>query len=104
MAAWDGPEWVKPLVLALEQESSHPIAAAFRRAFDGIGGSKPAVRRTSSVAGSTGWSTGCHVVVGSPAFVEARASDLGTVRHSSAHLTPVLIAVDGDIVASRRVR
>ena len=39
LAAWEGPEWVKPLVLALEQESSHPIAAGFRRAFEGTRGS-----------------------------------------------------------------
>ena len=30
---WCGPEWVKPLVLALEADSTHPLAAGFRAAW-----------------------------------------------------------------------
>jgi Cu2+-exporting ATPase len=40
------------------------------------------------------------VLVGSPAFVEARARRNYAVAAPSAHLTPVLIAIDGEIVAS----
>ena len=29
LASWDGPEWVKPLVVALERHASHPVAAGF---------------------------------------------------------------------------
>jgi Cu2+-exporting ATPase len=43
---------------------------------------------------------GCRVVVGSPAFVEARTSHRRSVAGLPAHLTPVLVAVDGVIVAS----
>ena len=49
LAAWDGPEWVKSLVLALEQESSHPLADGFRRAFEGIAAGE--ARLTTHVAG-----------------------------------------------------
>jgi Cu2+-exporting ATPase len=98
--SWDGPDWVKPLVLALEQESSHPIAAGFRRAFDGAG-VLPASLTTHVVGGGIeGTVDGRSVVVGSPAFVEARASRGGRLTAPPSHLTPVLVAVDGVIVAS----
>src|SRR6185312_11195056 len=33
LVEWNGPDWVKPLVLSLERESTHPIAAGFRSAW-----------------------------------------------------------------------
>ena len=98
--AWDGPEWVKPLVLALEQESSHPIADGFRRAFAGVD-AMPASLTTHVVGGGIdGMVDGRHVLVGSPAFVEARASRTIAAPPCAPTLTPVLVAVDGIIVAS----
>ena len=105
LEAWVGPEWVKPLVLALEQESSHPIADGFRRGFAGVN-AIPASLTTHVVGGGIeGLVDGRHVVVGSPAFVEARATRTIAARTIAAPLcaptlTPVLVAVDGIIVAS----
>ncbi|MFI5244596.1 MAG: heavy metal translocating P-type ATPase, partial [Gemmatimonadales bacterium] len=33
LVKWCGPEWVQPLVLSLEAESTHPLAAGFRAAW-----------------------------------------------------------------------
>ena len=100
LVEWNGPDWVKPLVLALERESSHPLAAGFRNAWHDM--RAPAARDTSHIRGGgvMGTVDGHAVIVGSPAFVRARA----TARHSLAviqrTLTPVLVAVDGAIVAA----
>ncbi len=99
LAAWDGPEWVKPLVLALEQESSHPIAAAFRRAFDGVAAGEACLTTHVPGGGIDGMVEGWHVVVGSPVFVEARAARGPRLLAPPRHLTPVLVAVDSVIVA-----
>ena len=100
LTAWDGPEWVKPLVLALEQESSHPIAAAFRRAFEGADAFEASLTTHVLGGGIDGMVEGCRVVVGSPSFVEARASSRRCLANLPSHLTPVLVAVDGVIVAA----
>jgi len=100
LAAWDGPEWVKPLVLALEQESLHPIAAGFRRAFDGIAAGEACLTTHVAGGGIDGTVDGRHVVVGSPSFVESRAARGVELVAPRPHLTPVLVAVDGVIVAS----
>jgi len=100
LAAWDGPEWVKPLVLALERESSHPIASGFRRAFEGAEVVDACLTTHTVGGGIDGMVEGCHVVVGSPAFVETRASYRRRLAALPSHLTPVLVAVDGVIVAS----
>ncbi|HEX4933322.1 MAG TPA: heavy metal translocating P-type ATPase, partial [Gemmatimonadaceae bacterium] len=100
---WDGPEWVKPLVVALEQESTHPLADGFRRAFASIV-PIPAVESSTHVSGGgiVGRVDGRDVVVGSPSFVASRAGDarLGAAAEApDASLTPVWIAVDGAVVA-----
>ncbi|HTK52402.1 MAG TPA: heavy metal translocating P-type ATPase [Gemmatimonadaceae bacterium] len=100
LAAWDGPEWVKPLVLALERESSHPVAASFRRAFDGIAGGDACLTTHVAGGGVEGLVDGRRVIVGSPAFVRMRAASGPEVRDPPRHLTPVLVAVDAAIVAS----
>ena len=99
LEAWHGPEWVKPIVLALEQESSHPIADGVRRAFAGM--TPPGASLTTHVIGGgiEGLVDGRSVVVGSPAFVRARAKR-GVVEPVAMHLTPVLVAVDGEVVAA----
>jgi len=102
LVRWDGPEWVKPLVLALEQESTHPLADGFRRAFADI----PPVPVESSAhvtgGGIVGRVDGHDVLVGSPSFVSGRArvevrADAATATDDS--LTPVWVAVDGVVVA-----
>jgi Cu2+-exporting ATPase len=100
LAAWDGPEWVKPLVLALEHESSHPVAAGFRRAFDGITAGEACLTNHVAGGGIEGTVDGRRVIVGSPAFVEARAVRGPELLVPPRHLTPVVVAIDGVIVAS----
>ncbi len=123
---WDGPEWAKPLVLALELESTHPIADGFRRAFSAVAPTgesvgQPAgqpmasptvlhtVEESTHIAGGgiVGRVGGRGVVVGSPSFVlhqigrVADASTAGTRAAPPADesLTPVWVAIDGDVVA-----
>ena len=100
LVEWRGPDWVKPLVLALEAESSHPLAAGFRNAWPDI--APPAACDTTHVrgAGVRGTVDGHAVVVGSPAFVRARAVAAHTLGDIERTLTPVLVAVDGEIVAA----
>jgi Cu2+-exporting ATPase len=100
LASWEGPEWVKPLVLALERESSHPIAAGFRRAFDGLSAREACLTTHVVGGGIEGTVAGRHVVVGSPAFVKARAWYDARLASLAPHLTPVYVAVDGVIVAA----
>ena len=100
LVVWDGPEWVKPLVLALEQESSHPIAAGFRRAFSGLDVRTPGLTTHHVGGGIEGLVDGRQVVVGSPAFVESRALPGARLAVPPSDRTPVLVAVDGFIVAS----
>lgn len=98
---WDGPEWVKPLVLALEQESTHPLADGFRRAFANLA-DVPAVESSSHVTGGGigGRVAGHDLLVGSPSFVSRHASAApATSRVPDESLTPVWIAVDGVVVA-----
>lgn len=96
LIACDMPEWVQPLVLALERDSRHPVADAFRRAWSGV--QVPNASRVEHILGGgiVGVVAGREVVVGSPAFVAARAR---TRTHNpctaTPDLTPVHVAVDG---------
>jgi Cu2+-exporting ATPase len=91
---------VKPLVLALERQASHPIARGFVEAWPAL--EAPAAGDVAQTPGGgiEGLVSGHRVVVGAPVFVCGR---LGAHRRSLwSHdftLTPVLIAVDGRIVA-----
>ncbi|MEQ1691504.1 MAG: heavy metal translocating P-type ATPase, partial [Gemmatimonas sp.] len=105
LVAWVGPEWVKPLVLALEEGSSHPLADGFRRAWTDV--PRGVVQESHHVAGGglSGVVDGRRVRVGSPRFVrEDTAVIEDIVRDEIASmdrtLTPVHIAVDGVIVAA----
>jgi Cu2+-exporting ATPase len=99
LVAWYGTRDVFELALALEAHSSHPIAKAFARA------GTPLVRElrefTQAPGGGLEATVGTRrVVVGSLAFVQARASldpeleRLALARAREAE-TPVLVAVDG---------
>lgn len=101
LVQWDGPEWVKPLVLALEQESTHPLADGFRRAFADLT-EVPAVESSSHVTGGgiVGRVAGHDLLVGSPSFVSRHAGAAPvTSPVPDESLTPVWIAVDGAVVA-----
>lgn len=98
---WRGPDWVRPLVLALESGSLHPLAEGFRRAWPDV---EPASAEATSHmmgGGIEGRVDGRLVRVGSPHFVRAVAqggAELSAMFDTS--LTPVLVAVDGRVVAA----
>ena len=99
---FDGPDWVKPLVLALEAESTHPLAAAFRR---GLGVQVlPTVSASRAVigAGITGTVGGHVVVIGKPSFVASETRSLSLPDESEDAHTEVWIAVDGSIAGRAR--
>jgi P-type Cu2+ transporter len=109
LVSWVGPEWVKPLVLALEDGSSHPLADGFRRAWSGM--TTGVVQDSRHVAGGglEGTVDGRFVRIGSPRFVlaagtaEPAAVDAAMQASLDAMertLTPVYVAVDGQVVAA----
>jgi P-type Cu2+ transporter len=106
LVRFTGPEWVKALVIALESESSHPLASAFRAGF--VLSIVPPVESSRHVLGSgiAGRVAGHDVVVGKPSFVLDAVADRiatgarDTAVDSSENLTEVLIAVDGECVGS----
>jgi Cu2+-exporting ATPase len=104
LTSWTGPEWVKPLVLALEEGSSHPLADGFRRAWPEL--VTPTVEHARHVTGGglEGVIHGQRVRIGSPRFVaEATTSVDPMVRDALTSVdktqTPVHVAVDGVLVA-----
>ncbi len=106
LVSWVGSDWVKPLVLALEEGSSHPLADGFRRAFgaERSGAAALVISDAKHVAGGglEGTVSGHRVRIGSPRFIRESATN-GLVRDGLATmdrtLTPVHIAVDGELVA-----
>jgi Cu2+-exporting ATPase len=105
LVRWDGPEWVKPLVLGLEQGSTHPLAEGFRRAWPAVAPLAATGTAHTVGGGIEGIVDGSVVRVGSPRFVRAgvppgAARDaFGDAARDDA-LTPVLVAVDCRIVAA----
>jgi Cu2+-exporting ATPase len=98
LVRWDGPEEVRPLLLALERNSSHPIAAAFAAAWPDLGGAPAAEDvRLAPGGGIEGHVSGRHVVVGSPRYVAGRigAPAPAEAGEGDPSLTPVWVAVDG---------
>lgn len=74
---WEGAEWPKPLVLALERESTHPLAAAVRAAFGNQPAPVPEWSRHVIGGGVEGRVSGHQIVVGSPKFVTSHARPEG---------------------------
>jgi len=98
---WDGPAWVRPLVLGLESGSRHPLAEGFRRAWPDV----TAAEATDTIhvvgGGIEGTVGGFTVVIGSPAFVRQRSTGGESLDEAQQPaLTPVLVAVDGKVVAA----
>lgn len=104
LTAWHGPDWVKPLVLALEEGSSHPLADGFRRAWPGLPAATVLASRHIAGGGLEGTVDGHTVRIGSPRFVR---ESMISIDESLVHvindldrtLTPVHIAIDGVVVA-----
>ncbi|WP_310569154.1 heavy metal translocating P-type ATPase [Gemmatimonas sp.] len=104
LAAWHGPDWVKPLVLALEDGSSHPLADGFRRAWPGLPTATVSASRHVVGGGLEGTVDGRAVRVGSPRFVRESMISIDESLHPVINdldrtLTPVHIAIDGVLVA-----
>jgi P-type Cu2+ transporter len=100
LVSWNGADDVRSLVLALEATSTHPIAAGFRRAWRGVP-ITAASQVTHTIGGGVSGRIDQHtVLVGSPRFV---AVQLGAAAAPVSALpdcgTPVLVAVDGCVVA-----
>jgi P-type Cu2+ transporter len=100
LVTWEGPEEVKPLVAALERHSVHPLAAGFAAAWPGLPRREATGVAHTIGGGVEGEVGGRRVVVGSPDFVRARAPG-GPAGEppGDPSLTPVLVAVDGVVVA-----
>lgn len=110
LAQWVGDDGVRPLVHALEIGSAHPLADAVRRAWADAPWMQhplPAVTDAEHVIGGglRGRVAGRDVLVGSPGYVRRHAAR-GTAATEAAidtldpTLTPVLVAVDGVVVAA----
>ncbi|MEY4374583.1 MAG: cation-transporting P-type ATPase [Candidatus Eisenbacteria bacterium] len=104
LAAWQGPSGVRAYVLALEAHATHPVAAAFAEAWPGIIPARATDVRVRIGAGVSGRIDGHHVAVGSPHWIRTlvRAYDLVAscpTCASDPSLTPVWVAVDGQVVA-----
>ena len=100
LMAWDGPDWVRPLVAGLERHSNHPLAEGFLTAWPGT--NPPEATGVTQVTGGglIGTVGDRAVVVGSPAFVLAGAADpRGLLAGRDPSLTPVGVSVDGEVVA-----
>jgi P-type Cu2+ transporter len=104
LAAWHGPDWVKPLVLALEDGSSHPLADGFRRAWPGFPTATVSASRHVAGGGLEGTVDGHVVRIGSPRFVRESMRSIDeslerVINDLDRILTPVHIAIDGVVVA-----
>lgn len=101
LVEWEGGEAVKAAVLAIELHSPHPLAAGFAAAWPGVEPAQARDARTVTGSGLCGVVDGREVIVGAPAYVLAHAHDrhgIGARAHGRA-LTPVLVAIDGEVVA-----
>jgi Cu2+-exporting ATPase len=104
LAAWHGPDWVKPLVLALEDGSSHPLADGFRRAWSGLPTATVSASRHVAGGGLEGTVDGHTVRIGSPRFVRESTMSIDesmerVINTLDRTLTPVYVAIDGVLVA-----
>lgn len=103
---WWGSEKSKPLVAALETESTHPAAAALVEAFGSAEGPKATEIHQTTGAGIVGVVDGHQVAAGSNSFaqtittgpLDTDTAALVTAATAEA-LTPVIVIVDGTIEA-----
>lgn len=111
VTAWRGPEWLQPLVSAIERESNHPVAHALVDAYQDVEvadlGSVRLTEREESLNG--GLSARCPqgvLQVGSPSYIHAQAivlpdelqEDIG--RGEASGCTVVVMAIDDEALAT----
>jgi Cu2+-exporting ATPase len=105
LVRWDGPDALKPLVAALERESSHPIAIAVQQAWPIVEMFEARDVLQTVGGGIEGTVNGRRVIVGAPVFVarrtgaEEHAPSVRIDAFAEEGLTPVWVAVDGAVVA-----
>jgi P-type Cu2+ transporter len=100
LESFEGDSSVRALVLGLEQHSRHPVAAAFAAAWSDLDVPIASDVRETLGGGLEGRVGGRHVIAGRPEWVRARASlHEPELAPLDPRLTPVLIAVDGVVVA-----
>lgn len=119
LLSWSGDDEARSAAVALERQSSHPLAVALVRdltdgpasAYTSPTGLDDADSEVTNVeqvfgGGITGQWRGQHVVVGSPAFVSATVpgisaqqgeQDQAVVAAVTAGHTPVVVAIDGAV-------
>jgi Cu2+-exporting ATPase len=110
LISWEGDESVKPIVVAIEQQSSHPVAIALAAALCPGGAGEPPANAESVTQtqgqGITGTVSGQRFDIGSAAWVLDRlcAGNEPWVRNAvnraaaDAH-SPIVIAREGVVVA-----
>jgi len=92
LVSWDGEEALRPLVLAAERESRHPVAEAFRAAWPDVAAAEVECREETLGAGVEVRVAGRVVRVGRPSWVAPGATP------DAADRTPVWVSVDGVVV------
>ena len=93
LEAWDGDDGLRPLVLAAERHSRHPVAAAFASAWRDVAAPEPDEIRETLGAGVEARVDGHLVRIGRPSWVIGRPVPDDSTR------TTVLVEVDGTVVA-----
>lgn len=103
LEAYQGPSELRPWVLALEKTSRHPVASAFAAAWRDVSAMEPELVEETLGGGLEGRVAGHSLVIGRPEWVLARTAalseDVQSLPVLEASLTPVLIALDGVVVA-----
>lgn len=106
LESFEGDANVRSLVLGLEQHSRHPVAAAFAVAWSGLRIPEASGVIETLGGGLEGRVDGRSVIAGRPEWVRERLREQASAPRNEAalppldaRLTPVLIAVDGTVVA-----
>ena len=103
LVQWRGDDAVRPLVLAVEAQANHPLAAAFARAWPLLPVPAADDVRVTSGAGVCGTVAGHRVCVGKPSWVAERAVGVPPGPEPGPDgLSPVWVAVDDIVVAEAR--
>lgn len=104
LESWWGDATARAPAGAVEAHSAHPLARALAASLGGDGARATGVTETMG-GGVDGWVDGRRVLVGSPRFIAERGARVGpaaaaeAARLTTAGLTAVIVAVDGEAVA-----
>ena len=103
LEAYDGPVELRAGILGLERHSRHPVAAAFAAAWPDVVPAEVQDYEETLGGGLRGRVEGRDILVGKPDWVLAQArgvsARIAALTPLEARLTPVLVAVDGEVVA-----